>query len=58
MHTCVAPRRKKKHFAVFLRLCTAGGTSTCVLEFYDIPSLCYNFSHTFVPKMHHPAIDS
>ena len=31
---------------------------TGVFFLYDIPSFCHNFSHTFDPKMHHPAMDS
>ena len=37
---------------------TTGSTSTSVLFLDDIPSLCHNFSHTFDPKMHHPAMDA
>ena len=56
--TCVAPRTKKCHFADFLHKSTTGSTCTCAFFLYDIPSLCHNFSHTFDPKMHHPAMDS
>ena len=50
--------QKKCHFADFLHKSTTGSTSTCVFFLYDIPSLCHNFSYTFDPKMHHPAMDS
>ena len=58
-HTAVLHRHKKKcHFAVFLHKSTTGSTSTRVFVLYDISSLCHNFSRTFDPKMHHPAMNS
>ena len=56
--TCDAPSTKKMSSRRFFHKSTTGSTSTCVFFVCDIPSLCDNFSYTFDPKMHHPAMDS
>ena len=57
-HPVLHRPQKKSNFAVFLHNSTTGSTATCVFLLRDIPSLCHNFSYTFDPKMHHPAMDS
>ena len=58
-HAPVMHRPQKKcHFADFWHKIYDWKHLYLCIFLYDIPSLCPNFSHTFDPKMHHPAMES
>ena len=53
-----SPTKKNVISPIFCTNLRLESTSTCVFFLYKLPSLCHNFSNTFDPKMHHPAMDS
>ena len=59
-NTCVAPSTKKKKNADFLHKRTTGERDLylCIFIVWHCVPFCRNASHTSVPKIHYPAMDS
>ena len=55
--TCVAPPTQKMSFRRFFAQIYDWKHLYLCIFLYDIPSLCHNFSYTFDPKMHLPAMN-